>query len=258
MKRFLGLLQKEWHLYRVWIFISIVLGLAVIIGLPPLEDHYFKTALTIEGLRFGLMIVILLVGSMNAIAQFFVSLRADIKVKEIWLHSSSSIYFLVGVKLLFTISWVVIFSFVFAGIGIYNVPSILIGTASELLLLQCFITLITTLVFLSMNVTCILFYAFYLFLKRYIGRVAIVIVTIAFFLSFWLCFKFIETPIYASLFYHGEISLDALFRYFPNLTNKEISLEWNRYYIVEDIFMWAQIIVMYVVGTKWLEKVITA
>lgn len=258
MKRFLGLLQKEWYLYRVWIFISITLGLALIFGLPLLGEHYFKSPFTSEELRFGLMNVILFVGSINAIAQFFVSLRADIKVKEIWLHSSSSIYQLVGVKLLFTLCWSVIFNFIFAGIGIYNVPSILIGTASELLLLQSFIALMTTLVFLSMNITCIFFYAFYLFLKRYIGRVAIVIVTVAFFMTFWLCFKFIELPIYATLFYHGEISLEPLINKFPTLTNGNVNMELSRYYVVEDLFMWAQIIVMYVVGTKWLEKVITA
>lgn len=258
MKRFLGLLQKEWYLYRVWIFISITLGLALIFGLPLLNEHYFKSSLTSEGIRFGLMIGILLVGSLSAIAQFFVSLRADIKVKEIWLHSSSSIYGLVAVKLLFTLCWVVIFSFIFAGIGIYMVPTILIGNASELLLLQCFITLVTTLIFLSLVVPCILFYAFYLFLKRYIGRVAIIIVTLTFFIASWLFFKFAGSPMYATLFYQGEISLDGLFNHFPTLTNKNMNLEWNAYYVAEDVFMWAQIIIMYVVGTKWLEKVITS
>src|SRR5690349_16594301 len=134
LKNFAGLLKKEWLLYRAWIFSGIFIGIMLSLIVPYLIRRFSGELTMGNQLPFFFSILVLLLGGFFSILQYLVSIRNDLRTKEIWLHSTSSIAQLVGVKIVFSLIGYAIFNFIFVSIAIYNIKEEFIGNFAQILL----------------------------------------------------------------------------------------------------------------------------
>ncbi|MGE7908287.1 hypothetical protein [Lysinibacillus xylanilyticus] len=254
LKNFAGLLKKEWLLYRAWLFVGIFIGITLSIIVPYLIRR-LSDGFTMENqLSFAFSILVLVLGGFYSILQFLASIRHDLKTKEIWLHSTSSIAQLVGVKIVFSLIGYAIFNIIFMSIAIYKVKDEIVGNFAQVLLLLLFFVAIIVILQLIMFVIMVLFIAFNLQMKHLIGRFSIVITMVTFFLSMNLWFKFTESKLYDNIFHHIGIPLAGLEQYFPKLLTMESTL--GSIYVVEEIASIIFVAILFIIATKWLEKVV--
>lgn len=254
LKKFVGLFKKEWVLYRTWLFVGVFIGIMLSMVFPYLVRR-FSVAFTMENqLSFAFSILVLVVGGFFSVLQFLSSMRHDLKNKEIWLHSTSSIAQLVGVKIVFSLIGYAIFNFIFMSIAIYKLKDEIVGNFAQVLLLLLFFVAITVILQLMMFVILLLFLTFNLQMKHLIGRFSIVITMIAFFYSMNLWFKFTESNFYDNIFHHIGISLTGLGQLFPKLLKTELNL--GTLYVVEEVAITIFVAILFIIATKWLEKVV--
>jgi len=254
LKKFAGLLKKEWVLYRAWLFVGIFIGIMLSMVVPYLIRR-LSVEFTMENqLSFAFSILVLVVGGFYSVLQFLASMRHDLKNKEIWLHSTSSITQLVGVKIVFSLIGYAIFNFIFVSIAIYKIRDEIVGNFAQVLLLLLFIVSIIVILQLMMFVIMVLFLAFNFQMKHLIGRFSIVITMFIFFFSMDLWFKFTESKLYDNIFHHIEIPLTWLDQYFPKIPTAELLL--GSFYVVEEVATIILLAILFIIATKWLEKVV--
>lgn len=98
MKQLKGLIAKEWELMRLWLVVLCILNTLGIVGIPIslniwIDDvPIFRTAII-------LATIWLFLSHLIATILFLTSLQLDMKRPDIWLHTESSIYKLIGTKL---------------------------------------------------------------------------------------------------------------------------------------------------------------
>lgn len=101
MNQLKGLIRKEWMMMRLWLVILLILNTLGIVGIPLLLNAgidgvpIFKTALILA------MIWVFISHLISAIL-FLISLQLDMTRPDIWLHTESSIFKLIGTKLAFS------------------------------------------------------------------------------------------------------------------------------------------------------------
>lgn len=254
MKNFAGLLKKEWVLYRVWVFSGIFIGIMLSMVVPYLIRRLSDEFTMDNQLPFFFSILVLLLGGFFSVLQYLVSIRNDLRTKEIWLHSTSSIAQLVGVKIVFSLIGYAIFNFIFVSIAIYNVKDGIIGNFAQILLLLLFTVAIIVIFQLMMFVLVLLFFAFNLQMKHFVGNFSVVITMVTFFISMNLWFKFTGSELYDNIFHHIGIPLTGLEQYFPKLLTMESTL--GSIYVVEEIATIILISILFIIATKWFEKVV--
>ncbi|MFC9542392.1 hypothetical protein ACFTQ7_21325 [Lysinibacillus sp. NPDC056959] len=254
LKKFAGLLKKEWVLYRTWLFVGVFIGIMLSMVVPYLIRR-LSDGFTMENqLSFAFSILVLILGGFFSILQFLASMRHDLKSKEIWLHSTSSIAQLVGVKIVFSLIGYAIFNFIFVSLAIYKIGDEIVGNFAQVLLLLLFIVAIIVILQLMMFVIMVLFLAFNLQMKHLVGRFSIVITMVTFFFSMDLWFKFTESKLYDNIFHHVEIPLTWLDQYFPKIHTTELLL--GSFYVVEEVASIIWLAILFIIATKWLEKVV--
>ncbi|WP_369436032.1 hypothetical protein [Lysinibacillus fusiformis] len=257
LKKFSGLMKKEWVLYRGRLFFTIVGGLALSLVVPYLLLRFgdgFTTAH--QQLFFLFTILVLMLGNFYAVLQFFSSMRFDLKAKEMWLHSTSSIAQLVGVKIIFTLIGYAIFNLLFTSLALYFVRENYVATFGEVLLLLFLIVGMIVMFQFVLFVILLLFLAFTLQMKHFIGRFSFVIAIPAFFLSMDVWFRFTESVFYDKILRFGEIRISRLEHYLPKAEVPTMQIELGSLYFVEEFFFIIVIAVLFIVSTKWLEKVV--
>lgn len=254
LKNFAGLLKKEWLLYRAWLFSGIFIGIMLSLIVPYLIRR-FSGEFTMENqLPFFFSILVLLLGGFFSILQYLVSIRNDLRTKEIWLHSTSSIAQLVGVKIVFSLIGYAIFNFIFVSIAIYNIKEEIIGNFAQILLLIMLVVSIIVIFQLMMFVIALLFFAFYLQMKHLIGKFSIVITMLTFSFSLNLWFKFTESKLYDNIFHRIGIPLTGLEPFFPK--SQTMNLSWGTMYIVDEVATFILVAILFIIATKWFEKVV--
>lgn len=177
-----------------------------------------------------------MLGNFYAVLQFFTSMRFDLKAKEMWLHSTSSIAQLVGVKIIFTLIGYAIFNLLFTSLALYFVRENYVATFGQILLFLLLIVAMIVMFQFMLFVMLLLFLAFYLQMKRFIGRFAIAIATPAFFFIMDGWFRFTESKYYDKIFQFGEIPIGRLERYLPKAEVPTMQIELGSLYFVEELF----------------------
>ena len=190
------------------------------------------------------------------IFQFFTSIRNDLKTKEVWLHSSSSIAFLVGVKISFTLGCSIIYSLVFSSLGLYTSQQFNDATFMQIVFMQLLLIGIFVFVQLLTLVLLVLLLAFNIYLKRFLGRFAFIISMGVFFFSLKLWDLFFNSQYYQQIFHHGEISFKGLSSYLPPSNGSTFTVNLHSGYMVEDLASLIGFVLLYIVATKWLEKAV--
>jgi len=254
LKKFAGLLKKEWVLYRTWLFAGVFIGLMLSMVVPYLIRR-FSVEFTMENqLSFAFSILVLVLGGFYSVLQFLASMRHDLKTKEIWLHSTSSITQLVGVKIAFSLIGYAIFNLIFMSIAIYKVKEEFIGNFAQMFLLLLFFVAVIVMFQLMMFVIMLLFLAMNLQMKHFIGGFSIVITMFTFFISMNLWFKFTESDFYDNIFHHIGIRLTILEQIFPQSPSFQFGL--GTMYVVEEVATIIFVAILFIIATKWLEKVV--
>ncbi|MGE8000061.1 hypothetical protein ACQKOF_15530 [Lysinibacillus sp. NPDC093190] len=254
LKNFAGLLKKEWVLYRAWLFVGIFIGVMLSMVVPYLIMRFSDEFTMEKQLPFFFSILVLMLGGFFSVLQFLASIRHDLRTKEIWLHSTSSIAQLVGVKIVFSLIGYAIFNFIFVSVAIYNVKDEIIGNFAQILLWLLFFVAIIVMLQLMIFVIVMLFLTFYFQMKYFFGSFSIVITMLAFFISMDLWFKFTDSKLYDNIFHHIGIRLTDLERFFPKTPTMKLSL--GTMYVVEEVATIIFVAILFFIATKWLEKVV--
>ncbi|MDM5233089.1 hypothetical protein [Lysinibacillus pakistanensis] len=256
LKSFIGQFKKEWVLFRAWLYVGIFLGILISIVIPYLIERYGNGFTEENQLQFAFTFLVLALGGFYSVLQFVASLRLDLRSKEIWLHSTSSIRQLIGVKIVFSLTGYTIFNILFTGIAIYSLRAAFIASFGQVLLLLVFVVAIIALFQLMIFVSILLFLAFYLQMKYFIGRFAIVLMMGAYFGCIYLWFRFTESIIYVKIFQHIGISLSWLEQYLPKSKLPSMDIRLGTLYVVEELALTILFALLFIIATKWLEKVV--
>lgn len=252
MKKFLGLLKKEWVLYRSWWLAAIVVGLIFIYC----GEYFLNRWTNVTDPRVIFTSWVLILGTFFVVIQFLASIHNDLKTKEIWLHSTSSIAQLVGVKFIFTLVSSAIFLTIISVIGLFSSQDFIEGTfmqisflhfmtVANLFIIQCLLILIA-----------LLFFVLNEYFKKRFGRLAFIISFGTFILIMKLWAEFNESGYYAKILYHGEIPIDGLTAYLPQSNGSSFYTIIGSFYVIEGLAYLIGYSLLYVVATKWLEKVL--
>ncbi|MEO4054713.1 hypothetical protein [Solibacillus sp. CAU 1738] len=257
MGSFEGLLRKEWVQYRSWLLLLLIAGPLILIGLPYVCTEMLEINVEKGELSFILMFFVLAMGGWVTLMQLISSLRADIRRKEIWLHSTVSMNTLVGVKMLYTIITYLVFTLIISAVGLYLSQEILKGTFLQYANTCVLMILIAVLFYCAFIVIAHLCFVFNLQLKRYVGKFSIFITAIAIIAGIILLVKLVENPLYILLLKNSELSLEFLATNLLTINSPGSGMTFGSIYIVEEIFSWSSLILMFIVSNKWLEKVVT-
>jgi len=255
MKKFVSLVKKEWHGYKLWAFLMLFAGVFFIGILPTFADRLPYSLLSTDELRLGFLFLGVVGLGFTATIQFIVSLRRDIKSKEIWLHNSSNILTLIGAKICFSICWGTVISFSY-GIASYFLGDALYGELYQLIFFHLMIVVLSFYTIALFTVTALVFYTIYLQLKRYIGMASVVVTGLLFFLSIIGFEKVTSSVIYEKFLYLVEIPLAPLEKFFPVIF-REGALLLDPFYIFEEIFITMFLVACFIAASKWIERVIT-
>lgn len=226
--KFIGLLRKEWVLYRSWWLVAILVGFIFVYC----GEYFYKEQFEITNPRLLFTSWVMVLSIFFVVIQFLASIHNDLKTKEIWLHSTSSIAQLVGVKFIFTLGNSMIFIVIFSIIGLISPNVFKEATLMQLLFLRLFT--VTNLFFVQCSFILIvfLFLVFNVYLKNRIGGLAFLISIGSFILIMKLWTEFHESKLYEKIFYHGEISTDRLTSFLPQAYDS-IFIMMESFYMVE-------------------------
>ena len=255
MGKFISLVKKEWHEYRLWALLMLFVGVFFIGILPMFADRLPNWRLAQDDVRLAILFVAVGGLCFTASIQFIISLRKDIRVKEIWLHNSKSILTLIGSKFCFTICWGTVISIVY-GVASYFLGDALYGEVYQLIFFHLMVVVLSFYTIILFTVTALVFYMIYLQLKRYIGIASIVVTGILFFFSIYVMDKLTTSILYEKLLYVGAISLDPLEKFFPVAFNDHVLIV-GHLYIFEEIFITIFLVACFIAASKWIERVIT-
>ena len=255
MRKFWSLVKKEWHMYKAWPIIHLIVGV-VFIGLLPMFEHRFTNSMTGEELRLLFMGLSLLFIGFATPLQFLLSIKKDIKVKVLWLHNSGAITMLIGAKLVYTLIWIVMLSILYT-FTFHFVEGIVRGTVVEIICLQLFVVSIVFILGILTPLIALPFYTVYLQLKRYISYGSVIITGAAFVAFLFAVEKCSSSILYGKLLRHGEISLQPLEVMLPTFSSGGMHLTLGSLYIVEELVIWALLAACFIAASKWIERVVT-
>ena len=252
MKQFVGLLKMEQRQNGMTYMVLAALSL-IVIFLVPYGVIYFFPEYVVEHVRFVLTVPLAVVNFIAVNVMFVSSIHRDIKVKDIWLHNASSIYALVGAKIIYNVvALIVVEACVF--IGFFFVGNLVEGTLFEFAVLALFATFITVFIYTFLIMFVYFFTVLYLQCARFIGKFSIIVEVAGIYLYFELMKWMPETtPLQI-----GKIDLTWLENYMPTFGNDvNIVLMFSTFYVVEEIVSWVIMITIFVAISKWLERVLT-
>lgn len=257
MKSFVGLLKKEWVLYRSWFLMGIFAGI-MLSWIVPYVLHQFVDLFAQENqLAFAFTLLVLFVGGFYSVLQFLGSMRLDIKAKESWLHSTNSITKLIGAKIACSLIGYALFNTLFVSFAIFHLKEEFIANIGQIVLVLVIIVIMLTIFQFMLFVLLLFFLAFYLQLKHMIGRFSIVLTMIAFGFTTSAWVRITESHFYETVFQRGAISLSKLEPFLPKV-RATTTMEWRlgSIYVVEEVAFILLIVLLFLAASKWLEKVV--
>ena len=91
-------------------------------------------------------------------------------------------------------------------------------------------------------------------MKHLFGNFSVVITMFTFFFSLNLWFQFTESKLYDNIFHHIGIPLTGLEPFFPK--SQTMNLSWGTMYIVDEVATFILVAILFIIATKWFEKVV--
>lgn len=253
MKKFVGLFELEHRHYAT--FYYVIAGLVLMtVFLGPLALHYFYPHITVEIFRLGGVLFVASILFALVIGKLIASFNREVKVKEIWLHNSSSIYTLVGSKILFHAVALTVLEAV-AFVGLFFVGDLIEGTVLEYSVLALMSFVLAIMIYALAVIFIFVFYVLNLQMARYVRKWSNVVMFIAI-LLFFKVFDWLPT---ITILKVGEIDMSKLNSYLPiSPGNRDPMVKlFTNFYMLEEIVFSLILIVIYLATCKWFERVIT-
>jgi len=257
MKRFLGLLKKEWQIQYKWLFTTCILSIAFTVFIPYLIYKYLDSTMNPGNVIFVMASIVSFFSFLIVCIQFVKSLNHELRHTDIWLHSAAPFYQLIGAKLVFSIISNLVLVFLMTLVMVITVAS-----KSKLTLLQDF-KFMNPIIYLSfvflvctLPLTLVL-YTCFIKLKRRLGKLAIIVVFILLTLILDVFIKISSSNLYDKFFLQGPKSNEWI-----NNSIQPISKIFNSNFVMddiylrEDIFSWLIALFIMIFGIKWCEKVV--
>lgn len=253
MIKFYSLLKMEHHQFKFW-YLTVLLFLIPGIYLAPgLLRNYTTIQSSNSELRltFTIMAISLLIGI--AFVQYIASMRMSIKQKELWLHNSSSIFMLLGVKVLYPLL-ASLFSVILVSSGFFFLEELVTATVWQLATLILLMVGIVTYSYLLTTCLITIFYALGKQLQRYIGKISVVVT----FVLATIVLEFFDRVTIDELLPFGYMDLGWLASYLPKPQANFITFTFAAdFYIVPELIICLLLLLCFIIGAKWIERVIT-
>lgn len=252
MKQFIGLYKME-HRYHAVMYTVVAALTLIVLFIVPYAVVYYLPHLLIEEVRFTSIIPLVILNFIAVSVLFVSGLKRDTNMKDIWLHNASTIYMLVGVKIVYHLTALIIVeAFVFS--GFFFIGDLVEGTLFEFIVFALFSGVFISFLYILSIVFVYFFTVLYLQGARFVGKFSIVIMFAAIVIYLrileWLPE---ETPLQV-----GKVSLSWLENYMPSFGHDvDVTVLFSGMYIVEELFMWAVLIIIFIGTSKWLERVLT-
>ena len=251
MKQFIGLLKME-HRHLVTTYLVLAAMSLIALYIAPLGIVYYYPHLVVEHVRFTILIPLAIIIFISSIIMFVNSFKRDFAVKDIWLHSASPMYLLIGVKMVYQlIGLIVVEACVFS--GFFFIGDLVEGTIGEFIVFALFSAFVTIFFYMFLIVFVYFFLVLSLWGLRFVGKFSIILMIGAMVVYFrvleWIP---TESPLQV-----GKVDVSGLENYMPNFGNDvDVTIVLSSLYIVEELFLWSVLIVIFVGTSKWLERVL--
>ena len=237
MKQWNGLLRKEWVTMKWPLLVSSLLGIIVMSFLPHLlskffgfEIHVFEVALVICFIWAGASVL-------APVISLFTMLEREMKRPDVWLHSTASIFKLVGAK--------AFFASLFGAVGLLIPTTVLafqyalfrstIVTFNDLLFFGSISIVLIFAVSITFMSIGLFFWVIDRLMKPYLKGFSIVATIIIFLIASRLYGQFVLSDLYEKLLLIGPIDL-------MKIKNPKINVEFIYFDHTETFFYTGEIV----------------
>lgn len=100
MKQWNGLMRKEWVQWRWQLIFAIGLAIIALLFMPTVVGKITEDFEIVFEMTLMISFMVMMVGMIVPVICFATMFNRDMKLQDLWLHSTASIYKLIGVKLL--------------------------------------------------------------------------------------------------------------------------------------------------------------
>ena len=253
MKKFVGLLKREDMLNSTHLYVVLAL-IILAISLVPIGIERYNPMHETEQNRFIIVLACAVMVGANAVFMTIASINRDIKIKELWLHNTQSIYKLVGVKVIYQLIALLLIGLI-NFCGLFFVGDIVEGTFSQFIVLAAMYLYILAATFILIVIFVIFYNSLLKQLVAWFGKLGNVIGFIGLFV--FLSFSGNETASIPALKI-GYVSFSNLEERLPTFNDANITLNMMfDFYILEELILLVIFTLLYIVACKWLERVIT-
>ncbi|KOO48372.1 hypothetical protein ABE042_11365 [Viridibacillus arvi] len=254
MKKWNGLFQREWLLYRSWIW-GVILATVVTIFLVPVglmkmfdwDGIYVEIALVLTGLWVLLQSFIVLI-------QFCISLNQDAKRIDVWLHTPATTGQIISSKIAFSILFEIVVFIVLGVLGITLLVASHIAELGELILLGIHLLLLLVSNSLFMFVVVLLLWIFHMKMRHYTGKFTGFITVVVGIVSSLLWSKMLELAWMKKWLYTFEIKSTVVGKVVPKITDIPGTLEIQNLYLGSILFYAIVTILFYAIALKWFDR----
>lgn len=257
MKRFLGLFKKEWQIHYKWLIATCIVCIGTTVGIPFLIKKYLNSPIQQGSVTFIMAILVSFFTFLIVCIHFFTNLKRELQHADIWLHTTTPFYQLIGAKGFFSLLTGIILTLLMSIEAI-----IVVSTESDFSLVQQ-IKFVFGMIFLSMNTTfCLLpitlvMFACYVKLKKWLGKFSLITVIILFFGILYVFNKIMNSTLYSELFLSGMKSSGWI-----DSSIEPIAQIYDTTFIMDDIYLREDLLSIFInvliiiVGIKWCKKVV--
>lgn len=236
MKVWSGLLRKEWLSIRTGILIAAGFVFLMFLFLPMgiariLPEDVYTVEITLV-----LIFLWSLLAALFPVIILFILLQMDMKRPDIWLHSTASIFQLIGTK-----------AFLAACIGLVSMLlSLVMMIGQNMIEIQAtlfvdhpriIMFIIVVMFYLSINITCtgLFFWVFNRLIKPFVKGFSIPLTMVTFFFTMYLFGKFSETKFYEYVIRTGRINPNKLLNINYQVENMSFGVNEVDFYTGEII-----------------------
>ncbi|GEK34779.1 hypothetical protein [Kurthia sibirica] len=255
-RRFCGLIHREWLQQIKGFYINAIILLTMVLIIPFISTRWFDDSLQYLSLVILQAMFMLVLMQFVLPFLFTISIYQDSKKADIWLHTPEPFWKLIGIKVIYFL-FIAFLQLMFIGITLLIATHLILDESVICYIPAYFATLVFLLFLLLTSFsTMLILLSILLLLRRYVGRIAYLIIFVVLLAAVISFSSFSESEFYKNLFEHGyymnidfsfpqiDLGLDASF----NVATK--------FYLSEMIFNFILFIVSLLVGVQWLERVL--
>ncbi|MFS0575663.1 hypothetical protein AB1K83_08515 [Sporosarcina sp. 179-K 3D1 HS] len=212
MKQWNGLVRKEWASMK-WALLAMgIIGIVVLSIFPFLIRQIFGLDIHFYEITLVISFLWALASVLAPVATLFVLLEREMKRPDVWLHSTASIFKLVGSKMVFAVLIGILSLFIpTTMLAIqYTLVSAPIFTMEEMV--RFGVGFLVTLFFSSIGIMAIgfFFWVMYRLIKPAVKGFAVPLTLLLFFFSTWLITKITLSDSYQRVVMVGKVDLSKL------------------------------------------------